>query len=233
MEAWINEALNSGHSGLTVLIAVFLMGVISVLSCSCNFAVIGLVAGYTGTVGATSKSRQVIFSSLFFLIGTVVSLAIIGGIIGYAGHLINASLGRYWKVAAGLISIIFGLYTIGLFPFKIPGISLSRKENKGGIISAIIFGLLVGGLSSALSMCCNPIFPIVLAASFIKGSMLWGMLMLITFALGFGLPLAAAMIGLGLGIGKVSTLMNKFGNVIKYAGGITLLIIGFYFLFTF
>ncbi|MEI8204078.1 MAG: cytochrome c biogenesis protein CcdA [Bacteroidota bacterium] len=232
MESWINATLNSGNSGITVLIAVFLMGMISVLSCTCNFAVIGLVAGYTGTVGATSKSRQVIFSSIFFLIGTVVSLAIIGGLIGYAGHLINASLGSYWKIAAGIISIVFGLYTIDFFPFKIPGISLKNKKNSGGIFSAILFGLLVGGLSSALSMCCNPIFPIVLAASFIKGSMIWGMLMLITFAFGFGLPLAAAMIGLGLGIGKVSSVMNKFGTVIKYVGGISLILIGFYFLFT-
>jgi cytochrome c-type biogenesis protein len=232
METWIQQTLNIEHSGISVLLAVFLMGIISVLSCACNLAVIGMVAGYTGTVGATSKTKQVLWTSIFFLLGTVISMAIIGGIIGYAGQIINASFGRYWKIAAGLVSIVFGLYSIDLFPFKLPGITINRKSNNGSVISGIIFGLLVGGLSSALSMCCNPIFPIVLAASFLKGSMLWGIFMLVTFAVGFALPLAAAMIGVGLGIGKISAIMAKFGKVITYIGGISLIILGFYFLLT-
>lgn len=230
METWINGILHSEHSGMSVLVAVFLLGMLSVFSCACNFATIGLVAGYSGSLGARSKTKTLVFSSIFFLIGTVTSMAIIGGIIGYAGELITASFGNYWKIAAGLVSIVFGLYSIDLFPINIPGISIKQKNDSGSILSAIVFGFLVGGLSCALSMCCNPIFPVVLAASFLKGSMLWGMLMLITFALGFGLPLAAAIIGIGVGVGKISKAIEKFGKIIKYIGGISLIILGFYFL---
>jgi len=58
------------------------------------------------------------------------------------------------------------------------------------------------------------------------------MLMLVAFALGYGLPLAAAMVGIGLGFGKISKTTSVIGKVIKYAGGIALIILGFYFLVT-
>jgi cytochrome c-type biogenesis protein len=232
MIEWTNHILNSDQAGISVLIAVFVMGMISVVSCGCNFAVIGIVAGYTGAIGSTGRTKAVIWSGIFFLLGTMVSMAIVGAIIGFASQLISVSFGNYWKIAAGLISILFGLYTIDLLPFKIPGISFNPKSNSSGILAAIIFGFAVGGLSTAGSLCCNPFFPIVMAATFVKGSMLWGILMLIFFSFGFGLPLAAAMVGIGLGFGKISKTMSRIGTIIKYAGGIALIAIGFYFLIT-
>jgi len=47
-----------------------------------------------------------------------------------------------------------------------------------------------------------------------------------------GSILAVAMLGIGLGIGKLSKLLTKSATVIKYAGGITLVILGFYFILT-
>ena len=232
MEEWIHQILISDQAGITVLIAVFLMGIIGVVTCGCNFAIIGIVAGYTGTIGSTGKTKAVIWSGIFFLIGTILSMAIIGGIIGYASELISDSFGSSWKIIAGLISIFFGLYALNLLPFKMPGFTINPSTQKGGIWSSVIFGLTVGGLATAFNSCCNPVFPIVLAASFVKGSMIWGILMLIAFALGYGLPLAAAMVGIGLGFGKISKKVSLFGTIIKYAGGAALIIIGFYFLLT-
>jgi len=56
--------------------------------------------------------------------------------------------------------------------------------------------------------------------------------MLLTFSLGYGLPLAAAMVGVGMGFGKISKAVNRFGTIMKYAGGIALIAIGFYLLIT-
>jgi len=229
---WINQVLASDQAGITVLMAVFLMGIVSVVSCGCNFATIGIIASYSGTLGATGKTKVVIWSGIFLLLGTIVSMVAIGALIGFAGEQLSNSFGNYWKIIAGLVSIFFGLYALDLMPFKIPGISFNAKNPKGNILSAIIFGFTIGGLSSACSLCCNPLFPIVLAASFVKGSMFWGILMLFSFSLGYGLPLAAAMVGAGLGLGKISKIINKFGKVLKYAGGIAMLVLGFYFLIT-
>ena len=232
MEEWVKQILETNQSGFYVLIAVFLLGFIGVFTCACNFSIISVVAGYSSTLGTTSKTKAVFWSGIFFLIGTIFSMAFIGGIIGFASEYFNDSFANYWKIAAGLICIVFGLYSIDLFPLKFSSISIKSKNNKHSIFSSIIFGLTVGGLSTAFNSCCNPIFPIVLAASFIKGSFIWSVLMLAFFALGYGLPLAAAIVGIGIGVGKLSKTVSKISIVIKYAGGVLLIILGFYFLFT-
>jgi cytochrome c biogenesis protein CcdA len=232
MDTWIHQVLSSDHAAFTVLIAVFLMGVISVVTCGCNFAVIGVVAGYSGASSQTSHTRTVIARGVAFLVGTVFSMALIGVSFGYAGQWINSSFGSYWKIAAGLISIFFGLYSMDMLPFKMPGMAIKARQTDQKFFSAILFGLAVGGMSSALNSCCNPLFPVILAASFIKGSAAWGFMMLSTFALGYGLPLAAMMVGLTLGLGRVSKTMTLVGSVVKFAGGISLIILGFYFLLT-
>jgi hypothetical protein len=49
---------------------------------------------------------------------------------------------------------------------------------------------------------------------------------------GQGIVLSTAMLGMGLGFGKVSKRLSQFAIVIKYAGGMTLIVLGFYFLLT-
>jgi len=232
MSEWINSVINADQTGIIALAAVFLLGIVSVFTCACNFAIIGTVAGYTGTLGATGKSKTVIASSLFFLIGSVVAMSALGCIIGFAGEFISASMGNYWKIAAGVILILFGVYTLDILPFKISGVSFKLQNKKSGIAGGILFGFIVGSVTPLATICCNPIFPIVAAASLVKGSTLWGFFLMFTYAFGFGATLAAAMLGIGLGIGKLSKLLSRFAVIIKYAGGITLIVLGFYFLLT-
>jgi len=232
MQEWISSVLSSDHAGVIVLGAVFLLGVISVFTCACNFAVLGAVAGYTGTVSATGKTKIVVISSISFLLGTVIAWSAAGYLIGFAGQFVSASMGDYWKIAAGIIAILFGVYTLDILPFKVKGISLNFQNRKSSIAGAVLFGFVMGGAVSLGSLCCNPIFPIVMGASFLKGSTLWGFAMLFFYALGYGVTLAAAMLGVGLGLGKISALLSKFAVAIKYVGGITLIVLGFYLLLT-
>ena len=232
MNTWINQVLNNEHATITALIAVFMMGLISVATCGCNFAVIGVVAGYTGVSSSTVKSGIIFLRGFSFLLGTIISMAVIGSLFGYTGKFISASLGNYWKIAAGLIAIIFGLYSMDLVPFRLPGLTIKTSQSRQTIFSAVLFGLAVGGLSTALNSCCNPLFPVILAASFVKGSTLWGLMMLTAFALGYGIPLAVMIVGFSLGLGRISKTLTIIGTVVKYAGGIALVGLGFYFLLT-
>jgi cytochrome c-type biogenesis protein len=203
-----------------------------VVTCGCNFAILGVVAGYSGASSATDKSKTIWLRGIAFLLGGIIAMATIGAIFGYASELISNSFGNYWKIAAGLIAILFGLYSMNLLPFKLPGLSIKTDHARQGIFAAILFGLAIGGLSTALNSCCNPIFPVILAASFVKGSAIWGLMMLTAFALGYGLPLTAAIVGFGLGLAKISKTLSVVGTVITYIGGITLLVLGFYLLAT-
>ncbi len=233
MGTWINQMLSNDHASIMILIAVLVMGILSVFTCACNFAIIGVVAGYSGASPVTGKTRLMFWKGIAFLLGTVISMSLIGALFGFAGKWVSDSLGNYWKIAAGVVAILFGLYSMDLVPFKVPGVSIKPGESEQNVFTAIIFGLAVGGLSAACNSCCNPFFPVILAASFVKGSVLWGFMMLTTFAVGFGLPLAAMIIGISLGLGKISKTLSIVVNIVKYAGGIALVALGFYLLLTF
>jgi cytochrome c biogenesis protein CcdA len=232
MGEWINTVIGSDQAGIVVLAAVFLLGIISVFTCACNFAVLGVIGGYTGALGATGKTKKVVVSSLFFLIGTVIALSAVGCLIGFASELVSATMGNYWKIGAGIIAIFFGVYTLDLLPFKIGSITPNFQSKRSDVVGAMLFGFVMGGATSLGSLCCNPIFPVVMGASFLKGSTLWGLAMLFFYSLGYGATIAVAMLGVGLGLGKISNLLSKFATVIKYVGGITLIVLGFYLIFT-
>jgi len=232
MNEWVQSVVNSDQAGIVAISAVFLLGIISVFTCACNFAIIGAVAGYSGALGATGKTRAVVASSLSFLLGNVISMSVIGCFVGFASEFVGVAMGSWWKIGAGIILILFGVYILDILPFKFSGFSFNFQNKKTGITSGMLFGFVIGGVLPLSSICCNPIFPIVVAASFVKGSMLWGFFLMFSFALGHGITLAAAMLGTGLGVGKISNLLTKFATVIKYAGGITLIVLGFYFLLT-
>ena len=153
MNPWIHQVLGNEHATITVLIAVFLLGIISVVTCGCNFAILGVVAGYSGASSTTDRSKTVWLRGIAFLLGGIISMATIGALFGYASQLISNSFGNYWKIAAGLIAILFGLYSMNLLPFNLPGLSIKTKQTRQGIFSAILlkpFGRIVSSIYAAL-----------------------------------------------------------------------------------
>ena len=238
MVEWVQSVVNADQAGILVLSAVFLLGVVSVFTCVCNFAIIGAITGYTGVLGATGKTKTIAVSALFVFLGAVAAMSAIGYAIGFASEIVSAAMGNYWKIAAGVILLIFGVlildtaysvHSTSLLPFEMPKILPDIPSKKSGITGAITFGLVVGGLTVLTNICCNPIFPMVAAAALVKGSALWGFFLLFSYALGYGVTIAVAIVGVGLGISKT---LSKFATVIKYAGGVTLIVLGFYFLLT-
>jgi len=229
MNDWLNSIITTDQTGIIVLAAVSLLGVISVFTCACNFAVIGTVTGYTSTLGAVGRTKTVFFCSLFFLLGTIVAMCILGSLIMIAGELIGAAMENYARIGTGIILIIFGTYILDIIPFKIPHLLFNFKLKNNRTIDGVLFGFVVGSLTSLATLCCNPIFPIVVAASLVTGKIM-GFFMLIAYSFGFGATLASIMLGFGMGIGKISKFLSKSAIVIKYVGGIVLIVLGFYFI---
>jgi len=224
--------MDSSQSGILTLIAVFFLGIMAVIGCACNYALFAVVAGYSGSLSGKDKCKTAISGGIAFLAGAVISMAMMGALFGYAGRLVGASSGIWWKICTGLICIFFGLWSMDFLPFRIPSIKIGKGKPEPGILPAIIFGLTVGGISTAFNSCCNPVFPVILAASFIKGSTIWGLLMLTIFALGYAFPLALGFTGIGWGLGKLAGPAGKLSKIIPYAGGALLILMGFYFLLT-
>jgi cytochrome c biogenesis protein CcdA len=191
-----------------------------------------MLVAYSGTQQAASR-RTAIVSAVWFLIGTTLALIVLGAVAGLVGRAAESFLGRYWKLFAGLVAVLFGLATLKLLPFKLP--SLAGKDGappgSGGRMDAALAGLLLGGGVAACSLPCNPGIFIVIGASMLMGKVLWGMVLMAAFAVGFSLPLAAILFGVSFG--KASLKLQKADAAIRSVAGVMLIGAGLYLLATF
>lgn len=214
------------------LLFALLLGMVSAAtSACCALPVMGILVGYSGA--REEKTRLAAASSVvFFTVGTILSLMIIGGIAGFVGQTAQISLGGYWKLFAGIIAIVFGLATLKLLPFNLPAVTLGKSTKASGKLGTATTGLLMGGGVVASSLpCCNPGIFIVLGAAILQGQVIWATLLLAMFALGFSLPLAAVLLGVSLG--KTALLSKNADTAIRWVSGSVLLVAGFYLLITF
>ena len=228
---YVINALQQVASQPVGLVFALVLGVVSAAtSACCTLPALGILVGYSGAQ-ANDTRRAAVKKALFFTLGTIVSLMIIGGIAGFVGQVAQNSLGRYWKVFAGVVAVFLGLAALKLLPFKL---SLGKFEGVGnrlGRSGAVLAGLILGGIVAASSLPCNPGIFIVIGAAILQGQVIWAALMLAMFAIGFSLPLGAVLLGVSLS--KVSLAAKGADAAIRWAAGAILVIAGFYFLITF
>jgi cytochrome c biogenesis protein CcdA len=232
MQQWIHGILSSDQAGLAFYPALFLLGMLGAVSSCCALPVIGAVVGYAGTRNSQSGRRELLMAGLFFMIGTTLSLAVIGALTGLIGHIGSSSLGRYWQFAAGLIMVLFGLVSLRLVQIRVPKLDLSENVLKRGMISAMVYGLALGGATTACSVGCNPLLPMAIGTVMLRSTIVMGAIALSVFALGYSLPLAAGLVGIGFGIGRLESLSQRLMPVIRVGGGLILVGVGFYLLAT-
>lgn len=232
MQAWIQETLSTDQFGLAALPAVFLLGLLGAVTSCCALPMFGAVAGYAGTLSGRPERRDLIVVGLAFMLGAVASLMALGALFGFVGHLAGVSLGRYWQFGAGLLMVVFGLTAAGLLPFKLPPVRLGEHARQRGVAGALLYGLTVGGASSACSACCNPLLAVIAGATMLKGATLLGALVFGVFALGQSLPLAAGLVGVGFGLSRLGTIGLRGARLIRVGAGALLVGVGFYLLAT-
>jgi cytochrome c biogenesis protein CcdA len=230
---WASDLLQAASMGPAALPLAVLLGLVSaVASACCILPAMGVLVAYSGTRQDANR-RGALVSAVWFLVGTMLALMILGFVAGLVGQAAQAFLGRYWKLFAGVVAVLFGLATLKLLPFKLP--SRARKEGasspSGGKMGAALGGFFLGGGIAACSLPCNPGIFIVIGASVLMGRILWGMVLMAAFAIGFSLPLAAILFGVSFG--KASLKVQKADAAIRVVAGVLLVGAGLYLLATF
>jgi len=225
-------AFDHAGAGFAAIPLAFALGLLSAIaSACCTLPVMGIIVGYAGAREACSRRERLLAAGAFFL-GAVLALVILGGVAAVIGQVAQSSLGRYWKLFAGLVAIFLGLGAMNLLPFRL---SRARQPNgvarKSGVLSALLFGLVGGGAVTVCSLACNPGIFIILGAAVLQGMTLWLLAILVAFALGFALPLGALM--LGVTSGTAFAKLKGLETVIRVLAGVLLVSVGFYFLWTF
>jgi cytochrome c biogenesis protein CcdA len=233
MMQWVTETLQSASMGPAALPLAFLLGLVSaVASACCTLPAMGMLVAYSGTREDTN--RQTAFASaISFMIGTTLALIVLGFVAGFVGQAAQALLGRYWKLFAGFIAVVLGLAALKLLPLKLPELVRKTEMRSAGqgIFGTVVVGLLLGGGVAAASLPCNPGIFIVIGASILMGHILWGMVLMAAFGVGFSLPLGAILFGVAFG--KASIKAQKAEAAIRVVAGVLLVGAGFYLLATF
>ena len=229
----ITNALQSASMGPAALPLAFLLGLVSALaSACCTLPAMGMLVAYSGT--REDANRQKAFASaISFVIGTTLALIVLGFVAGFVGQAAQALLGRYWKLFAGVIAVLLGLAALKLLPLKLPAL-IRKTETRSagqGMLGTVMVGLLMGGGVAAASLPCNPGIFIVIGASILMGHILWGMVLMAAFGVGFSLPLGAILFGVAFG--KASLKAQKAEAAIRIVAGVLLIGAGFYLLGTF
>jgi cytochrome c-type biogenesis protein len=229
----ITDALQAASMGPAALPLAFLLGLVSaVASACCTLPAMGMLVAYSGTRQDLSR-RTAFASSVWFLVGTTLALIILGLVAGLIGQTAQVFLGRYWKIFAGVIAVLVGLATLKLLPIRLPRLAAKDDAVGGsrGKMGAALGGVFLGGAVAACSLPCNPGIFIVLGASILLGRVLWGMVLMAAFAVGFSLPLSAILFGVSFG--KASLRMQKVDAAIRAVAGVLLAGAGLYLLASF
>ena len=189
----------------------------------CSLSSIPLVIGYVGGTGQ-KDTKKAFKLSLTFALGSAVTFTALGVIASLAGRLMGTSA-NWWYIILGVLMVLMALQTWGIFEI-IPSSYLVSKNTRKGYIGAFIAGIL-GGIFS--SPCSTPVLIALLAIVAGKGSIVWGILLLLIYSIGHGILAVVA----GTSVGLVQKLMksNKYGKlstILKIAMGIIILAIGFY-----
>ncbi|TDA69879.1 MAG: cytochrome c biogenesis protein CcdA [Clostridia bacterium] len=219
---WV-EAVLTGHSPLVYLL-VFLGGVVTSLG-PCNLSMIPLLMAYISGKHDTA-GWQGFQLSLFFTLGTAVTfmalgvaIALVGGLFGPARSLLN------YLVAA--VSITVGLHLLGLIHLHLPvwGQGLVQKPKQANALGAFSLGLVLG---LAGSQCATPVLILILSLVMSKGQIVYGASLLLTYALGRGVPVVLA--GTFTGLAKGLPALARWSRGIEKAAGFVLLVFGLYYI---
>ncbi len=205
----------------------FLAGLASFLS-PCVFSLVPAYVGYLGGRAAggenASANRWITFShGVAFVLGFSVVFIVFGLLASAIGIIFDLSV---WLARiGGVIVIIFGLHMIGVF--RIPFLEYDTRvttapDRSLGYLSSALMGVF---FSAGWSPCVGPVLGAILTLAANGGSLGLGAMLLTSYSAGLAIPFLLA----ALGIGWVTTILRRYGKVMRITEivmGVILVIVG-------
>ncbi len=222
----ITDTIQQGN-WFTFLIIFWAAAVLSFSSCT--LIRIPVVLGYIG--GTPGSKRRAFFSVLSFVSGIIVSYIIAGILIGFLSQFAHSMLrwSRFLYYGFGILLLGIGLGLSGLVNFRFArfkSIDISRFKNLG-LLGAFIFGLIFAFFEAPTCPCCAPALLIIAGLTFFKGKVFYGVIMFFVYALGQSFPIL--LIGTFTSIVKFGMpRIHNFERLVKFIGGVILIIAGIY-----
>jgi len=206
---------------------VFVGGLVTALN-PCVLASIPLAIGFVGGYTKGRSKGYAFLLALFLFIGISVAFTALGLVAGLAGTLFGTT-SKFWPVLIVIVCVVMGGQIL-LFPnFELP-MPRHVTPRVGGIVGAFLLGALTGVIATP---CAMPILAVLLSYVASKGNVIYGGLLLFTYALGHSVLVLAAGTSMGLAEAMVNSKgLKKTSTILKKASGVLLLLVAAYFVWT-
>ena len=161
----------------------FLEGIITFLS-PCLLPMLPIYISYFAGGGERS-TRKTLTNALGFILGFTLVFVALGALAGTLGSFLKSHQTAV-NIVSGLLVIFFGLSFLGVFRLSFFQGSRFRVDGEHmGFFSALIFGLI---FSLGWTPCVGAFLGSALALASQQGHVVQGMVMLLAYSLGLGVP---------------------------------------------
>ena len=161
----------------------FLEGIITFIS-PCLLPMLPIYISYFAG-GGERTTRKTLTGALGFVLGFTAVFMAMGALAGTVGSFLT-EYQTIVNILSGLVVIFFGLSYLGVFRFQLfKGTQYSVNTQNMGFFSALLFGVI---FSLGWTPCVGAFLGSALMLASQQGHMVEGMLMLLAYSLGLGIP---------------------------------------------
>lgn len=197
----------------------FLEGIITFIS-PCLLPMIPLYISYFAG-GRERNTKKTVKNALGFILGFTIVFVLMGALAGTFGRLLN-EYKTIVDIVTGLIVVFFGLNFLGVFKINLFKGAKKVKTDNLGFFSSMIFGIV---FSIGWTPCVGAFLGSALMLAASQGHVVEGIIMLLLYSLGLGIPFFISAILIDKLRGAF-TFIKKHYNVINTVCGCLLVVIG-------
>lgn len=198
----------------------FLEGIVTFIS-PCLLPMLPIYISYFAGGLQERTIAKTLKNAFGFVSGFTVVFVLMGALAGTLGGFL-----REYQVAVnivtGLIVIFFGLHFLGIFKLNIFKGMKGFNKTDGGFFSAVLFGIV---FSVGWTPCVGAFLGSALMLASQQGKALTGVLMLLAYSLGLGIPFVVSAVLIDK-LKSAFDLIKKHYNIINRICGIILVVVG-------
>lgn len=200
----------------------FLEGIITFIS-PCLLPMLPIYISYFAGGRSDQRSTgKTIRNALGFVLGFTIVFVLMGALAGTIGSLLRKYQTAV-NIVSGLVVIFFGLNFLGIFKLNLfRGINKNMHNREPGFFSAMLFGII---FSVGWTPCVGAFLGSALMLASQQGHTLTGIIMLLCYSLGLGIPFVASAILIDK-LKSTFDFIKKHYNIINIVCGCLLILVG-------
>ena len=198
----------------------FLEGIITFIS-PCLLPMLPIYISYFAG-GGERTSRRTLVNALGFVLGFTILFTAMGALAGTLGSFLIKHQTAV-NIISGIIVIFFGLSYLGVFRLNIfRGSRFTMNSDNMGFISSILFGVI---FSVGWTPCVGAFLGSALMLASQQGHVLTGVLMLLCYSLGLGIPFLISAVLIDK-LKSAFAFIKKNYKIINIICGLLLILVG-------